>query len=97
VTPDLVARDGWGAPLSAAERCHGCWHEWFAHDHAYAPYDSPAFGWCLAAADGARCSCRAFVPAPHGTHPSYVPSPITAPLPDPPARHRLVDPPTLPS
>jgi hypothetical protein len=96
VTGGPVARDAWGAALSAGERCHCCWHEWFAHDHAYAPYGSAEFGWCLARADGRRCTCRGFVPAPDGVAPAYAPPPLTTPLPEPPARHRLVDPPTLP-
>jgi hypothetical protein len=98
---DPVARDGWGAALSAAERCHreDCRHEWLGHDHAYAPVGSPEFGWCLVHTADGRCGCRGFVEPPQGVAPVYAPPmltddavtpeappPIPPPVPPPPAR-----------
>lgn len=87
VSWDPVARDKHGAPLSAAERCHGCWHEWLAHDHAYAAYGSPEFGRCLVNTSDGRCGCDLFIPAPDGETPHYAAPPLTAPLPAPPTPH----------
>jgi len=88
---DPVARDGWGAALSAAERCHRdtCRHEWLGHDHAYAPVGSPEFGWCLVHGVDGRCPCRGFVEPPQGVPPVYAPPMLTEdavapPPPDPP-------------
>lgn len=109
---DPIARDEWGAALSAGERCDRelCRHEWFAHDHAYAEYGTAEFGRCLMRdADGGRCRCMAFYPRRIGRPPEVVPPPLTVPLPPlppllpprhvpiVPGRHARPDPPTVPT
>lgn len=100
---DPVARDGWGAPLSAAERCHRdtCRHEWLSHDHAYAPLGSDGFGRCLIVGAEGRCGCPGFVEPPEGTPPVYAPpllteDAITMDPVEPPERAPTVGPPPYP-
>jgi hypothetical protein len=92
---DPIARDEWGAALSAGERCNreGCGHEWFGHDHAYAAYGSAGFGRCLAETGGGRCRCMAFYPRPINRPPEIMAPPLQPLPPEPP---RPVPPPPPP-